>query len=166
MASLPIIIKYLLNGIIGMILIIELRSAIPIRVFTFHLNYLESFICSFLGNIVPVYFIVKYIRPLFDFFGRWKPFKIIIDWASEKATKKIAESEKLQNFTALGLFLFVAIPFPGTGAWVGSLIANFLDLPPKKAIPPIIIGVITAGIIVLTLTAIANGGIQYLLQRS
>ena len=166
MASLPIIIKYLLNGIIGMILIIELRGAIPIGVFTFHLNYLESFICSFLGNIVPVYFIVKYIRPLFDFFGRWKPFKIIIDWASEKATKKIAESEKLQNFTALGLFLFVAIPFPGTGAWVGSLIANFLDLPPKKAIPPIIIGVITAGIIVLTLTAIANGGIQYLLQRS
>lgn len=100
------------------------------------------------------------------FFGRWKPFKAIIDWASERATKKIEESEKLQNFAALGLFLFVAIPLPGTGAWVGSLIANFLDLPPKKAIPPIVLGVLTAGIIVLTLTAIANGGIQYLLQRS
>ena len=135
-------------------------------VFTFHLNYLESFICSFIGNIIPVYFIVKYIRPLFDFFGRWKPFKAIIDWASERATKKIEESEKLQNFAALGLFLFVAIPLPGTGAWVGSLIANFLDLPPKKAIPHIVLGVLTAGIIVLTLTAIANGGIQYLLQRS
>ena len=92
-------------------------------VFTFHLNYLESFICSFIGNIIPVYFIVKYMRPLFDFFGRWKPFKAIIDWASERATKKIEESEKLQNFAALGLFLFVAIPLPGTGAWVGSLIA-------------------------------------------
>ena len=74
-------------------------------------------------------------------------------------------SEKLQNFAALGLFLFVAVPLPGTGAWVGSLIANFLDMPPKKAIPPIIAGVFAAGIIVLTLTAIANGGIQYLLQR-
>ena len=135
-------------------------------VFTFHLNYLESFICSFIGNIIPVYFIVKYIRPLFDFFGRWKPFKAIIDWASERATKKIEESAKLQNFAALGLFLFVAIPLPGTGAWVGSLIANFLEWPPKKAIPPIVLGVLTAGIIVLTLTAIANGGIQYLLQRS
>ena len=113
-------------------------------VFTFHLNYLESFICSFIGNIIPVYFIVKYIRPLFDFFGRWKPFKAIIDWASERATKKIEESEKLQNFAALGLFLFVAIPLPGTGAWVGSLIANFLDLPPKKAIPPIVLGVLIA----------------------
>ena len=165
LATLPIFIRYIITALIGMVPIIELRGAIPIGVFTFHLNYIEAFLASFIGNVIPVYFIVKYIKPLLDFFGRWKPFKIIIDWASEKATKKISESEKLQNYTALGLFLFVAIPFPGTGAWIGSLIANFLDLPPKKAIPPIIVGVLTAGIIVLILTAIANGGIQYLLQR-
>lgn len=165
MASLPIFIKYILTALVGMLPIIELRGAIPVGVFTFHLSYLESFICSFIGNIIPVYFIVKYIRPLFDFFGRWKIFKVIIDWATEKATKHIQENTRLQNAVSVGLFLFVAIPLPGTGAWVGSLIANFLDIPPKKAIPPIIIGVITAGIIVLTLTAIANGGIQYLLQR-
>lgn len=164
-ANLPLFVKYIITGIIGMVPIIELRGAIPIGVFTFHLNYIESFLCSFIGNIIPVYFIVKFIRPLFDFFGRWKPFKIIIDWASEKATKHIEQDEKLQNYAALGLFLFVAIPLPGTGAWVGSLIANFLNVPPKKAISPIILGVLTAGIIVLTLTAIANGGIQYLLQR-
>lgn len=161
----PIFFKYLITFFIGMVPVIELRGAIPVGV-GMGLSYFESFICSFIGNIIPIYFIVKYIRPLFDFFGRWKPFKKIIDWASDKATKKIAESEKLQNFTALGLFLFVAIPLPGTGAWIGSLIANFLDLPPKKAIPPIIVGVITAGIIVLAITAAANGGIQYLLQRN
>ncbi len=166
MSTLPLIIKYLLTIFIGMVPIVELRGAIPVGVFAFKLNYLESFICSFIGNILPVYFIVKFIRPLFDFFGRWKPFKKIIDWASEKATKSIETNTKLQNFVALGLFLFVAIPLPGTGAWVGSLIANFLDLEPKKAIPPIILGVLTAGIIILILTAITNGGIQYLLQRS
>lgn len=166
MASLPLFIKYILTGLVGILPILELRGAIPVGVFTFHLSYLESFICSFIGNIIPVYFIVKYIRPLFDFFGRWKIFKVIIDWATEKATKHIQENEKLQNAVSVGLFLFVAIPLPGTGAWVGSLIANFLDLPPKKAIPPIIIGVLTAGIIVLSITATANGGIQYLLQRS
>ena len=159
------IFKYIATIIIGMIPILELRGAIPIGVFTFHLSYIESFILSFIGNIIPVYFIVKYIRPLFDFFGRWKPFKMIIDWATKHATRKIEESEKLQNFTALGLFLFVAIPLPGTGAWVGSLIANFLGVPPKKAIPPIILGVFVAGIIILTMTAAANGGIQYLLQK-
>ncbi|MCF0126473.1 MAG: small multi-drug export protein [Clostridia bacterium] len=166
MTNLPLFIRYILTGCVGMLPIIELRGAIPIGVFTFHLNYIEAFVCSFIGNIIPIYFIVKFIKPLFNFFGKWKPFKIVIDWASEKATKKIEENEKLQTYTALGLFLFVAIPIPGTGAWVGSLIANFLNLPPKKAIPPIVAGVITAGFIILTLTAMANGGIQYLLQHT
>ena len=161
-----IIFKYIATAIIGMVPIIELRGAIPVGVAVFHLSYLEAFICSFIGNIIPIYFIVKYIKPLFNFFGRWKIFKKIIDWASNKATKKIQESEKLQNFTAFGLFIFVAIPLPGTGAWVGSLVANFLDLPPKKAMPPLILGVLTAGIIVLTITAVANGGIQYILQQN
>lgn len=160
-----IIFKYLATFFIAMTPIIELRGAIPIAVMSFHLTYIEAFIISFIGNIIPIYFIVKYIRPLFNFFGRWKPFKIIIDWATERATKKIQESEKLQTFTALGLFLFVAIPLPGTGAWVGSLIANFLDLPMKKAFWPLASGVLAAGIIMLTGTAIANGGLQVLLQH-
>lgn len=160
-----IIFKYVATFLIAMTPIIELRGAIPIAVMSFHLTYLEAFIISFIGNIIPIYFIVKYIRPLFDFFGRWKPFKIIIDWATERATKKIKESEKLQNFTALGLFIFVAIPLPGTGAWVGSLIANFLGLPIKKAFLPLAAGVLAAGIIMLAGTAIANGGIQFLLQH-
>ena len=50
MENIPIIVKYILTGIVGMIPIIELRGAIPIGVFTFHLSYLESFICSFIGN--------------------------------------------------------------------------------------------------------------------
>ena len=165
MATLPIFLKYILTGLIGMVPIIELRGAIPIGVGVFQLNYIEAFLCSFIGNIIPVYFIVKYIRPLFDFFGRWKPFKKIIDWASEKANKQIAENPKLQTAVNLALFAFVAIPLPGTGAWVGSLIANFLELKPRKAIPPIIVGVLTAGIIVLSITAATKGGIEYLVQK-
>lgn len=155
----PMIIKYLITFFVAMLPVIELRGAIPVGV-GMGLSYFEAFICSFIGNIIPIYFIVKFIRPLFDFFGRWKFFKRIIDFATEKATRNIENNPRLQNFTALGLFLFVAIPLPGTGAWVGSLIANFLNLPPKKAIPPIIAGVLTAGIIVLSITAVAAGGLQ------
>ena len=159
MQTLPLVVKYMLTMILGATPIIELRYAAVIAQYAFGLQPLPAFICGLIGNIIPVYFIVKYIRPLFDFFGRWKPFKKIIDWASEKATKKIAESERLQNYTALGLFLFVAVPIPTTGAWVGSLIANFLDMPAKKAVPPIILGIVVAGVI----TVSANVGIQYLL---
>ena len=159
------LVGYLVTFIVSMIPIIELRGAIPIGVITFHLSYFEAFIISFIGNILPVYFIVKFIRPIFDLLGKIKILKKIIDWATEKATKKISESEKLKKATLLGVFLFVAIPVPGTGAWMGSLIANFLDLEANKAVPVIVAGVFTAGIIMLGLTAIANGGINILFSR-
>ena len=143
--------KYLVTFILGMCPIIEIRGAIPVGV-GMGLSYFEAFLIGFIGNIIPIYFIVKYIGPIFDFLRKFKIFDKIIDWASNKATKKIEESKKLQNFTALGLFLFVAIPIPGTGAWVGSLIANFLHVPFKKAVIPLVLGVITAGSIILLAT--------------
>ena len=146
-----IIVKYLITFFLGMCPIIEIRGAIPVGV-GLGLSYLEAFVLGFLGNIVPIFFIVKFIGPIFEFFRRWKIFRTIIDWASNKATKKIEESTKLQNYTALGLFIFVAVPIPTTGAWVGSLIANFLHVPLKKAWPPLAAGVLTAGIIVLVAT--------------
>ena len=146
-----IIVKYLITFFLGMCPIIEIRGAIPVGV-GLGLSYFESFVAGFLGNIIPIFFIVKFIGPIFEFFRRWKIFRVIIDWASNKATRKIEESTKLQNYTALGLFIFVAIPIPTTGAWVGSLIANFLHVPLKKAWPPLVLGVLTAGIIVLAAT--------------
>ena len=146
-----IIVKYLITFFLGMCPVIEIRGAIPVGV-SLGLSYFESFIIGFIGNIIPIFFIVKFIGPIFEFFRRWKIFRVIIDWASNKATKKIEESTKLQNYTALGLFIFVAVPIPTTGAWVGSLIANFLHVPLKKAFPPLALGVLTAGIIVLAAT--------------
>ena len=146
-----IFLKYCITFLLGMCPIIEIRGAIPVGV-SLGLSYFEAFLVGFVGNIIPIYFIVKYIGPIFDFLGRISFFRKIIDWASKKAIKHIEESERLQNFTALGLFLFVAIPLPGTGAWVGSLIANFLHVPVKKAILPLVLGVITAGCIILLAT--------------
>ena len=152
--------KYLVTFLLGMCPIIEIRGAIPVGV-GMGLSYFEAFLIGFIGNIIPIYFIVKYIGPIFDFLRRFKIFDKIIDWASNKATKKIEESKRLQNFTALGLFLFVAIPIPGTGAWVGSLIANFLHVPFKKAVIPLVLGVLTAGTIIL----LATGSVVTIFQH-
>lgn len=152
--------KYIITFILGMCPIIEIRGAIPVGV-GMGLSYFEAFLIGFIGNIIPIYFIVKYIDPIFDFLRKFKIFNKIIDWATNKATKKIEESPRLQNFTALGLFLFVAIPIPGTGAWVGSLIANFLHVPFKKAVIPLILGVLTAGSIIL----IATGSVVTIFQH-
>ncbi len=149
--GIPLVCKYLLTALVGMMPIIEIRGAIPLGV-VLGLDYWSAFFCSLIGNIIPIFFIVKYIRPLFDFFGRWRFFKKIIDWATNKATRKIQENPKLQSAVAFALFVFVAIPLPTTGAWVGSLVANFLDLPLKKAFLPLALGVATAGMIVLLAT--------------
>ncbi len=149
--GIPLICKYLLTILVGMTPIIEIRGAIPLGV-AMGLDYWSAYFCSFIGNIIPIFFIVKYIRPLFDFFGRWKVFKVIIDWASDKATRKIKENLKLQSAACFALYIFVAIPLPTTGAWVGSLVANFLDLPLKKAFLPLALGVATAGLLVLIAT--------------
>lgn len=158
------ILSYLITFFTGMAPILEIRGAIPFGV-GLGLSYFEAFILGFLGNIIPIFFIVKYIRPLFDFFGRFKIFKIIIDWATEKATRKIAENEKLQKMTLFALFVFVAIPIPTTGAWVGSLIANFLDIPVKKAFFPLALGVFVAGLIVLALVVIAQGSFSIIFAK-
>lgn len=156
--GIPFIAKCLITVLVGMMPIIEIRGAIPLG-YVMGLNYWVAYLCSFIGNIIPIFFIVKYIRPLFDFFGRWKFFKKIIDWATDKATRKIQENTRLQSAVAFGLFVFVAIPIPTTGAWVGSLIANFLDIPLRKAFVPLALGVATAGLIVL----VATGAIAYAL---
>ena len=52
----------------------------------------------------------------------------------------------------LGLFLFVAIPLPGTGAWTGSLAATLLDLKFWPSVAAVMLGVVSAGLIMLTLS--------------
>ena len=143
---------YIATLLISMIPIIELRGAIPVAVFTFHLSYFEAFIISFIGNILPLYFIVKYIRPIFDLLGKIKIFKKFIDWVTEKANKKIAENKRLQTATLLGLYLFVAIPLPGTGAWTGTLIASVLEMDKKKTFLAVCVGVFMASIIMMILS--------------
>lgn len=145
--------KYLITFLVSMIPILEIRGAFPIGTQYFGLSYFETFIISSIGNIIPIYFIIKYIGPIFDFLRKFKFTKKIIDWLTEHTTKKIEKNPKLQTATELALFLFVAIPLPGTGAWTGALIANFLKLPVKKAFLPVALGVIGAGIITLIVTA-------------
>lgn len=67
----------------------------------------------------------------------------------ESAEETRAEKKKMRvTFgVCLGLFAFVAVPLPGTGAWTGALVASVCGLPKRYAIPTILIGVMTAGVI-------------------
>lgn len=135
--------------LISMVPIVELRGAIPIGVAN-GLNIWPAILVSILGNLVPVPFIILFIKKIFA----WMRTKSVrLNNLVEKMEKRAAgKTETVQKYAFWGLFVFVAIPLPGTGAWTGALIAAMMEMPMKKAFPSIALGVVTAGAIVAFVT--------------
>lgn len=131
--------------LVSMFPIVELRGAVPLGVMM-EMNPWILLSLAVLGNILPVPFIILLARPIVNFCLHTKPLRPLGSWLQNKVEKN---SEKVLRYEVWGLFLFVAIPLPGTGAWTGSLIAALLDLRLKKAIPTILIGVVAAGLIMI-----------------
>lgn len=137
--------KYMVIFIISMIPILELRGGL-IAASLFDLPMWQSFAICFIGNILPIPFILWLINPIFRKMRNWPFFGKIVTWCEEKANSK---KEQIENLKYLGLFLFVGIPLPGTGAWTGCLIAALLNMDKKKSLLAAFAGVILAGIIML-----------------
>ena len=141
--------KCLFTMLVSMLPIIELRGGLPFGV-ALGLPYYLAFPAAVIGNLIPAPFIIVYIRRIFKFMRRHMPrLNTLVDKLEQKAHLK---GEKVLRYEALGLWLFVAIPLPGTGAWTGCLAAAFLGIRLKKAMPAVVLGVLTAGCIMLTLT--------------
>ncbi|MBQ9115959.1 MAG: small multi-drug export protein [Clostridia bacterium] len=140
--------KCVIVFIIGMIPVVELRGAIPIGMVWLDNNYPLVFSLSLAGNIIIVPFIVLLFHKILWVLRKIRITAKVADMLERRAEKN---TEKVQNLMFLGLMLFVAIPLPGTGAWTASMIAGLLKLPLKKAIPPIALGVVIAGVIVTVL---------------
>lgn len=138
---------------ISMLPILELRGGI-IYAAANQIPFVTAFIICFIGNILPIPFILLFIRKIFTFLEKFKYTKKIVTKLEQRA---YAKSDKIRTYQLLGLFLFVAIPLPGTGAWTGALIAAFLDLPIKKSFPAIALGVLGAGIIMSILSYLIPG---------
>ena len=141
--------KCLFTMLVSMLPIIELRGGLPFGV-ALGLPYYMAFPAAVIGNLIPAPFIIVYIRRIFKMMRKYMPkLNALVDKLEQKAHLK---GKKMLKYEALGLWLFVAIPLPGTGAWTGSLAAAFLDIRLKKAMPAVVLGVLTAGTIMLTLT--------------
>lgn len=148
--------KILIVFLISMIPLIELRGAIPVAVgMDLGLPEWLVLIVAILGNIVPVPIIYLFARKVLEWGSKckWKSFKKFCNFClkkGEKAGDKLLA--KARGGVYWALFLFVAIPIPGTGAWTGTLAASILNLDFKKTMLAIIAGVITAGLIMLAVS--------------
>ncbi len=139
------LLKYLTVFGVSMVPLIELRGAIPIGT-GLGLHTATNYAIAIVGNCLPIPFILLFINKILKWMRTCEVgfFNKISNWLFEKADKHRPAIEKYATF---GLFVFVAIPLPGTGAWSGALVASVFGMPRKKAMLSIFTGVLTAGLI-------------------
>ena len=152
-------VKYIAIFLISMFPIIELRGAIPFGV-AWGLNEALIYIICIIGNMLPVPFILLFIRHILHWMKKIPKLDKIAAWIENKAEKNKA---KVLKYATFGLYIFVAIPLPGTGAWTGALVAAMLDMRMKRSIPAILLGVMTAGVIMSLASYGAIGFLKFLL---
>ena len=141
--------KCLFTMLVSMIPIIELRGGIPFGV-ALGLPYELAFPSAVIGNILPAPFIIVYIRRIFSLMRKYLPqLNRLVDKLERKAHLK---GKKVSKYQYLGLWLFVAIPLPGTGAWTGALVASLLDIRLRHALPAIFLGLVIAAAITTAIT--------------
>ena len=135
--------------LISMLPVVELRGGLPYGI-ALGLDYPMALAAAVIGNMVPVPFIIVYIRHVFTWLRKRSK------WWDEKITrlekKAHLKGRVVRKYSTIGLCILVAIPLPGTGAWTGALVAAVLDMRLKKAIPAIFLGVCIAAAIMTMVT--------------
>ena len=141
--------KLTMTFLISMLPVVELRLGLPYGL-AIGLNYPLALLAAVAGNLLPVPFIILFIKNVLAFLrAKIKALDGFISRIEERAHLK---SEMVVKYGQIGLFLLVAIPLPGTGAWTGALVAALMGLPLKKALPAIVCGVLGAAAIMTLVT--------------
>ncbi len=135
--------KEIVVFVISMIPILELRGGLIVSKLL-QVPITTAIPICIIGNIIPIPFILLFIKQIFKLLKKVKLFRGIIEKLENRAMGK---SENIKRYEFWGLVLFVGIPLPGTGAWTGSLIAALLDVDFKKAILAELLGIAIATVI-------------------
>ena len=135
--------KELVVFIISLFPILELRGGM-IAAKLLDVEFLKAFVICYVGNILPIPFILLFIRKIFKFLKRFKNVGKMIEKLEVRSMRK---SDNVKKYRLWGLLAFVGIPLPGTGGWTGSLIAALLDIRIRHSFPVIALGILIANII-------------------
>jgi len=129
--------------IISMIPILELRGGL-LAARLLEISLLRAVPICVIGNIIPIPFILLFIKQIFKWMKKIKIFRPLIEKLEKSA---MGRSDKIKRAEFWGLVVFVGIPLPGTGGWTGALIASLLEVELKKSIPAILLGIFIAAVI-------------------
>lgn len=147
----------LFNESVSRELIVFLTSLLPvlecrggmILAKLFGINFFKAFFICYIGNIIPMPFIILFIKEIFKFM---KKHNILVGFIEKLEGKTAKNADKILKYKQWGLLAFVAVPLPGTGGWTGSLFAALLGIDFKKALPIVCLGVFIADLIMSVVT--------------
>ena len=138
----------LIAFIVSMLPILELRGGL-IAAKLMNIEFFKAFAICFVGNMVPIPFILLFIRKIFTLMKKIPKIEELINKLEARSLRK---ADNVKKYRLLGLLIFVGIPLPGTGAWTGALIADLLDIRIRHSLPVIAAGVFIAGVIISILS--------------
>ncbi|MBU3126911.1 small multi-drug export protein [Clostridium tagluense] len=139
--------------------LIEMKGAIPLGIYEYHINPIAVFLLSFFGSLLPVPFVLIFFNKIFDFLGKYKFFSGFYNLIDRKISKNKAKFEK---FEEIALITFIAIPLPTTGVWTGTAIAAFLKLDFKRSVMCAVVGSFLCGVIITGLAVAAPAFLKML----
>lgn len=123
------------------------------------LDFFQALGLAYVGSTVVFFPIFFLLVPLLNLLKKVKFIGKVAQKAESYVESKARETlEKQQSkgkkgmsemlIKQLGVFIFVAIPLPMTGVWMGTAIAVFFSLKFKDAILPVVVGNVIAGLII------------------
>ena len=131
--------------------IFELRGSIPVAIWYYKMPWWESYLLSFIGNLLPIIPIILLIGPVSNFLmKRSKLWRRFFTWVFERSRRR--GGDLVEKYEALGLAIFVAIPLPVTGAWTGAMVASVFHMNFWRALLCMVLGVMIASAVVTALS--------------
>lgn len=139
--------------ITGALPILEIRGAIPLGVGVYGLPLPLVFTLGFVGNIIPVLILLWGLDPFLRLIRRWSH----LWWLDQFITATLnfshrQHSRHFEKWGNLALFVFVALPLPGTGGWTGAILAYLFGFSFGFALLSIALGIIVAGAVISVIT--------------
>ena len=160
--------KVLSTALLSMVPTYEGRYAVPVML-GLGMPPLFAYLLAAVCSTIPMPFILLLLRPVLDWFYTLpiKPVRRFAAWLEKRSARKrekmhakkgsgirgwLQGKVSQETIELLGLYIFVALPLPGTGCWTGSAIATLFEMPRLKSAIVILLGNFTACAITLFAT--------------
>lgn len=119
-----------------------------------------AFLIGLAGNMMAYPIMMLIMNTFNKKLWRFKFYKRIVVWLGQFAKKEAAS--KINKYGFWGLMIFVMVPLPGTGAYMGTIAAAIFKLDHNKAFLAISIGLVFSCIIVAVGAYYGNMGYEFL----